>query len=102
MAKLKQFALDSVINYFNFPYFSRDIAEFCRRWNISLSAWFRDNLYVQKLEKTYRFLIKKDGFAEKNQSLSCLQKNSKIVFIRVCISNNFTSDFFNIPCHKDL
>ena len=31
---------------FNFPYFSRDIAEFWRRWHISLSTWFRDYLYI--------------------------------------------------------
>src|SRR5690554_794500 len=31
---------------FRFPYFSRDIAEFWRRWHISLSTWFRDYLYI--------------------------------------------------------
>ena len=31
---------------FNSPYFSRDIAEFWRRWHISLSTWFRDYLYI--------------------------------------------------------
>ena len=31
---------------FAFPYFSRDIAEFWRRWHISLSSWFRDYLYI--------------------------------------------------------
>ena len=31
---------------FNFPYFSRDMAEFWRRWHISLSTWFRDYLYI--------------------------------------------------------
>jgi len=31
---------------FNYPYFSRDIAEFWRRWHISLSTWFRDYLYI--------------------------------------------------------
>lgn len=31
---------------FNFPYFSRDIAEFWRGWHISLSTWFRDYLYI--------------------------------------------------------
>jgi alginate O-acetyltransferase complex protein AlgI len=31
---------------FAFPYFSRDISEFWRRWHISLSTWFRDYLYI--------------------------------------------------------
>ncbi|GAA4278924.1 MBOAT family O-acyltransferase [Aquimarina mytili] len=31
---------------FKFPYFSRNIAEFWRRWHISLSRWFRDYLYI--------------------------------------------------------
>lgn len=31
---------------FRFPYFARDIAEFWRRWHISLSTWFRDYLYI--------------------------------------------------------
>lgn len=31
---------------FAFPYFSRDMAEFWRRWHISLSSWFRDYLYI--------------------------------------------------------
>jgi alginate O-acetyltransferase complex protein AlgI len=35
-----------LIRNFSFPYFSRDIAEFWRRWHISLSTWFRDYLYI--------------------------------------------------------
>lgn len=31
---------------FSFPYFSRDIAEFWRRWHISLTTWFRDYIYI--------------------------------------------------------
>ncbi len=42
-AKLFGFEL---LSNFKFPYFSRDIAEFWRRWHISLSSWFRDYLYV--------------------------------------------------------
>jgi alginate O-acetyltransferase complex protein AlgI len=39
------FGLELLRN-FAFPYFSRDIAEFWRRWHISLSSWFRDYLYI--------------------------------------------------------
>jgi len=31
---------------FNYPYISRSITEFWRRWHISLSTWFRDYLYI--------------------------------------------------------
>ena len=31
---------------FNVPYFTRDIAEFWRRWHISLTTWFRDYVYI--------------------------------------------------------
>lgn len=36
----------SLMRNFAFPYFSRDVAEFWRRWHISLSTWFRDYLYI--------------------------------------------------------
>jgi D-alanyl-lipoteichoic acid acyltransferase DltB (MBOAT superfamily) len=41
----KLFGIDLMQN-FRTPYFSRDIAEFWRRWHISLSTWFRDYLYI--------------------------------------------------------
>lgn len=39
------FGFDLMTN-FKFPYFSRNIGEFWRRWHISLSTWFRDYLYI--------------------------------------------------------
>jgi D-alanyl-lipoteichoic acid acyltransferase DltB (MBOAT superfamily) len=36
----------TLMRNFAYPYFSRDIAEFWRRWHISLSTWFRDYLYI--------------------------------------------------------
>ena len=41
----KLFGFDLKQNFAT-PYFSRDIAEFWRRWHISLSTWFRDYLYI--------------------------------------------------------
>jgi len=35
-----------IMRNFAFPYFSRDMAEFWRRWHISLTTWFRDYLYI--------------------------------------------------------
>lgn len=36
----------NLMKNFNFPYISRDIAEFWRRWHISLTTWFRDYIYI--------------------------------------------------------
>ena len=41
----KLFGINLRIN-FRTPYFSRDIAEFWRRWHISLNTWFRDYIYI--------------------------------------------------------
>ena len=36
----------SLMTNFDFPYFSRNIGEFWRKWHISLSSWFKDYLYI--------------------------------------------------------
>jgi|SRR5690554_674333 len=35
-----------ILENFNFPYISKSIQEFWRRWHISLSTWFRDYVYI--------------------------------------------------------
>jgi len=58
----KMFGFDFLEN-FNFPYISKSIKEFWRRWHISLSTWFRDYLYIplggnkKSLLRTYTNLI---------------------------------------------
>jgi len=45
MGVARMFGIE-VLRNFSYPYFSRDIAEFWRRWHISLSSWFRDYVYI--------------------------------------------------------
>lgn len=52
---------------FAYPYFSRDIAEFWRRWHISLSTWFRDYVYIPL------------GGSRKNQWIKI--RNTLIIFL---------------------
>lgn len=41
----KLFGFDFMVN-FNYPYISKSVTEFWRRWHISLSTWFRDYVYI--------------------------------------------------------
>jgi alginate O-acetyltransferase complex protein AlgI len=41
----KMFGFEFNMN-FNYPYVSKSITEFWRRWHISLSSWFRDYVYI--------------------------------------------------------
>ncbi|WP_330585422.1 MULTISPECIES: MBOAT family O-acyltransferase [Clostridia] len=58
----KMFGFDFLEN-FNYPYISRSVSEFWRRWHISLGSWFRDYLYIplggnrKGLYKTVRNLL---------------------------------------------
>ncbi len=59
----------SFIENFNFPYISRSIREFWRRWHISLSTWFRDYLFLplayaasRKLKRDKYFGLRADHY----------------------------------------
>lgn len=66
----------NLIRNFNFPYFARDIADFWRRWHISLTTWFRDYLFLplsvsiaHKFPNKKVFFISTDLFIYINASL---------------------------------
>jgi alginate O-acetyltransferase complex protein AlgI len=66
IAKLFGFSL---IQNFAYPYFSRDITEFWKRWHISLTTWFRDYLFLPisfsiswRIKKERVFFIRTDQF----------------------------------------
>ena len=54
---------------FDFPYISRSVHEFWRRWHISLSFWLRDYLFLPLAYSTSRKLVKKRYFRIKSDYL---------------------------------
>ena len=68
----------SLMYNFKWPYFSKNIAEFWRRWHISLSSWFRDYMfspYYMKIDKSDRF-----------RNLSYKARHNVIFFISLMVT----------------
>jgi D-alanyl-lipoteichoic acid acyltransferase DltB (MBOAT superfamily) len=91
------FGFDLMRN-FNFPYFSRDIAEFWRRWHISLSTWFRDYLYIplggsrggmwMKIRNTFIIFIVSGFWHGANWTFIVWGALNAIYFLPLLITNN--------------
>lgn len=91
------FGFDLMQN-FNFPYFSRDIAEFWRRWHISLSTWFRDYLYIplggsrggtwMKVRNTFIIFIVSGFWHGANWTFVVWGTLNAIYFLPVLLTNN--------------
>lgn len=83
---------------FNFPYFSRDIAEFWRRWHISLSTWFRDYLYIPlggsrggvwiKIRNTFIIFIVSGFWHGANWTFIIWGALNAIFFLPLLLTNN--------------
>ena len=83
---------------FAFPYFSRDIAEFWRRWHISLSSWFRDYLYIPlggsrgrsltKIRNTFIIFIVSGFWHGANWTFIVWGALNAIYFLPLLLTNN--------------
>ena len=91
------FGFDLMRN-FNFPYFSRDIAEFWRRWHVSLSTWFRDYLYIplggsrggtwMKVRNTFIIFIVSGFWHGANWTFIVWGALNAIYFLPLLLTNN--------------
>ena len=83
---------------FAFPYFSRDISEFWRRWHISLSTWFRDYLYIplggsrggtwMKIRNTFIIFIVSGFWHGANWTFIVWGALNAIYFLPLLLTNN--------------
>mgnify|MGYP001350405768 CR=1 FL=1 len=83
---------------FAFPYFSRDIAEFWRRWHISLSTWFRDYLYIPlggsrggtwiKIRNTFIIFIVSGFWHGANWTFIAWGTLNAVYFLPLMLTNN--------------
>ena len=80
------------------PYFSRDIAEFWRRWHISLSTWFRDYLYIplggsrggtwMKVRNTFAIFLVSGFWHGSNWTFIIWGALNAIYFLPLLLTNN--------------
>jgi len=80
------------------PYFSRDIAEFWRRWHISLSTWFRDYLYIplggsrggtwMKVRNTFAIFLVSGFWHGANWTFISWGALNAIYFLPLLLTNN--------------
>ena len=101
----KLFGLDLLRN-FNYPYFSRDIAEFWRRWHISLSSWFRDYLYIplggskgglwMKIRNTFIIFVVSGFWHGANWTYLAWGFINAIYFLPLLLSNSNRNNIDNV------
>lgn len=103
------FGFDLMRN-FNFPYFSRDIAEFWRRWHISLSTWFRDYLYIplggsrggtwMKVRNTFIIFIVSGFWHGANWTFIVWGALNAIYFLPLLLTNNNRNNLETVALGK--
>ena len=102
----------NLMRNFAFPYFSRDIAEFWRRWHISLSTWFRDYLYIplggsrggtwMKIRNTFIIFIVSGFWHGANWTFIAWGALNAIYFLPLLITNNNRNNLETVAQGKSL
>ena len=97
---------------FAFPYFSRDIAEFWRRWHISLSTWFRDYLYIplggsrggtwKKIRNIFIIFIVSGFWHGANWTFIVWGVLNALFFLPIFITNNNRNNLDTVAKEKTL
>lgn len=87
-----------LLRNFSFPYFARDIAEFWRRWHISLTTWFRDYLYIplggsrggtwMKIRNTFIIFLVSGFWHGANWTFVAWGALNAIYFLPLMLTNN--------------
>jgi alginate O-acetyltransferase complex protein AlgI len=100
----------SLMRNFAFPYFSRDIAEFWRRWHISLSTWFRDYLYIplggskggmsMKIRNTFIIFIVSGFWHGANWTFIVWGALNAIYFLPLLLSQNNRSNLETVALNR--
>lgn len=108
-ARLMGFEL---LKNFNYPYFSRDIAEFWRRWHISLSTWFKDYLYIplggsrgglwMKIRNTFIIFIVSGFWHGSNWTFIAWGTLNAIYFLPLLLTNNNRNNLEIVAIDRNL
>lgn len=102
----------NLMRNFAFPYFSRDIAEFWRRWHISLTTWLRDYIYIPlggsrcgfwgKIRNTFIIFLVSGFWHGANWTFICWGALNALYFLPLLLMKKNRKNLEIVACGKQL